>query len=185
MEITRDRDAIKIRFKTPKNWFVLLMGPIWLAGWSIGGFAVIRALILGTQDWWFCVLWLCGWILGESYMLFLVLWFAFGEEIISIRNGTFEHVWHIFGFGRRRFFRLNVGSRLRAAGPFPALNSYKSAFRGSMPEGPIAVRIRPGKTYRVGMNLNKDEARNLVANLKPYFDTQKLNSNNLEKPAHA
>ncbi len=54
-----------------------------------------------------------------------------------------------------------------------------------MPDGPIVVRIRRGKTYRVGMNLNKDEARELVARLKPYFDTQKLNSYNLEKPADA
>jgi hypothetical protein len=185
VDITKERNAITIRFKTPKNWFLLLIGPIWLTGWTIGGIAAIRALINGTHDWFFYVFWLAGWIVGEVWVSFLVLWTAFGKEVVSIRNGTFEHAWHIFGFGRRRYFRLNKMSRLRAAGPFPALNSFKSSFKGGMPDGSVAVRVRPGKTYRLGTYLNKDQARNLVAELKPYFDTQKLNSTNLEKPADA
>jgi hypothetical protein len=185
MDVTKERNAITIRFKTPRNWFLLLIGPIWLTGWTIGGIAAIKALINGTHDWFFYIFWLGGWVFGEIWVSFLVLWTAFGEEVVSIRNGTFEHVRHVFGFGRRRYFRLNKLSRLRAAGPFPALNSFKSSFRGGMPDGSVAVRVRPGKTYRFGIYLNKDQARNLVAELKPYFDMQKRNSNNLEKPADA
>ncbi len=184
MDITKERNAITIRFKTPRNWFLLLFGPIWLTGWTISGIWAIRGLINGTYDWFFAF-WLAGWIFGEVWVAFLVLWTAFGEEVVSIRNGTFEHVRHVFGFGRRRYFRLNKLSRLHAVGPFPALNSFKSSFRGGIPNGSVAVRVRPGKTYRVGIYLNKDQARNLVAELKPYFDTQKLNSNILEKPADA
>jgi len=185
VNITREPNAITIRFKTPKNWFLLLIGPIWLAGWSLGGVAAISALIVGTQDRLFLALWLCGWIVGEIWVSYIMLWTAFGEEIISIRNGTFKHVRHVFGFGRRRYFRLNSKSTIRPKGPFPALNSFKSSFRGSMPDGSVMVRIRPGTTYRLGINLNRNEARKLVDRLKPYFETQKLNSNKLEKPADA
>ncbi len=51
--------------------------------------------------------------------------------------------------------------------------------------GTVAPGGRAGETYKVGMNLDEDQARNLLAELKPYLDSQTIIPINSEKPADA
>ena len=167
--ISKERKSITVRIKTPKNWFLLIVGPIWLTFWTIGGYAAINAVLRGTHDWFFYIFWLGGWVVGEIAVSVSILWTAFGEEIISVRDGTFEHVRHVFGLGRRRTFPLKKLSRLRTQGPFPKLNSFRSFFRGVF-SPTIAVDMSHGRTYKFGLDLDKNSATYLVTELKPYFD---------------
>lgn len=164
---------------------MLIVGPIWLTGWTIGGIAVANALIRGTQDWYFYVFWLFGWIISETYMLYRVLWTAFGIETITVRDGSFIHSRHVFGFGRRRTIPLRKLRSIRALGPFPKLNSIGSSFRQGVMNGTVAIRLRPKRTYRIGVNLDKAVAKELVAELVPYLQLQTLNPTDSEKPADA
>ncbi len=180
--ITRERRAISIQIQAAKNWFFLVFGTIWLTGWTIGGITTIGALIGGRDDWPLLVLWLCGWVVGETFVSLAILWTAFGEEIISIREGSFEHVRHIFGFGRRRSIPLRKLSRLRPKGPFPKSNSISSSSFRLLFEGSVMVRVAPGETYRFGINLDRYSARYLVAELKPYFYESKKPADPLAQP---
>lgn len=183
MKVIKERNAITIRINTPKSWFLLIFGTVWLTFWTIGGIAVANALIRGTQDWYFYVFWLCGWIISETYVMYAWLWNAFGVEIISIRDESFVHIRHVFGFGRRRTIPLHKLTLIHASGPFPKINSIHMSFRRGVINGTVAVRLRSGRTYRIGMNLDQTQANQLVAELKPYFlITKPIKS---EKPADA
>lgn len=168
--ITKERRGITVRFKTPKSWFLLIFGTFWLAFWTLGGVGTITALIKGTGDG-PLLLGLCFWLFGEIYVSLAILWTLFGQEIITIREGTFEHVRHIFGFGRRRTIPLRKMSRPRAQGPFPKLNAFGTTFRrGGLFNRTVVVRLGHGRHYKFGTNLDKNSAKYLVTQLRPYFD---------------
>jgi hypothetical protein len=185
VKVIKERNGVTIRINAPKSWFVLIVGPIWLTFWTIGGVAAANALIRGTQNSYFYVYWLFIWILSETYMLYIVLWTAFGIETITVRDGSFIHTRKVFGFGRRRTIPLHKLRAIRAMGPYPKLNSIHSTFRKGVMNGTVAIRLRPPRTYRIGMNLDKAAAKELVAELVPYLQRQKLNSIDSEKPTDA
>jgi hypothetical protein len=64
-------DGSEIRISSPKNIFMLLFMPIWLCGWTIGGFTTISQVIsMPANEAWFLLFWLCGWVFGEIFVLY-------------------------------------------------------------------------------------------------------------------
>lgn len=170
---TKERRVVTIRINAPKNWFLLLIGPVWLTLWTIGGISAFYALIIGNGSRLFYVYWLCIWVVIEICVLLAFLWTLFGKEIISIQDGSLEYARLIFGLGLRRKFALKQLSRLQAQGPFPKINSIKSSFRQGTFDPTVSFQVEPEKTYRFGLNLSEDEAKALVAELTPYIDSTK------------
>ncbi len=63
-----------------KKWGLILFSPIWLAGWTVGGFfAIIRILSnLNLFDAFFLIFWL----LAEIFVLYAWFWNVWGKEVL-------------------------------------------------------------------------------------------------------
>jgi hypothetical protein len=163
--------ASEIRIASPKNIFILLFLPIWLIGWSIGGATAIRIVISGqSKETWFLLIWLCGWLAGELFVLYAFLWGVFGHEVITTEQGIMIIKRSIFGYGPLKKYEIVKMSKLRAAGFFiTTMNwDYNIAYWG-LSGGTVAFDY-DGKTKRFGINLNEDDANQLVAIMKSRFN---------------
>lgn len=167
---TKDFRSITVTIRAKKNWFLLVFLPLWLTGWTIGGIAAIGALLTGTSQDLFLIVWLCGWIVGETLATIIWLWTAFGQEVISIKNGLFIHRREVFGLGLSREYALQELYNLRASGFFGSGIGFSSSLaQYGMSGGTVALDTRFGDTYRFGVNLDEREAVELAEDLKPYL----------------
>jgi hypothetical protein len=166
----KDRNGITVTIKAKKNWFLLAFLPFWLTGWTIGGIAAISALITGKSEGPFLIIWLCGWIVGETLVILIWSWTAFGQEVISIRDGSFLHRREVLGRGLSREFRLHELYNLRASGFFGSDDGMSSSLaQYGLSGGTVALDTRFGDTYRFGIKLSEHEAGELAKDLTPYF----------------
>jgi hypothetical protein len=161
----------EIRISSPKNIFMLLFMPVWLCGWTIGGFAAISQVIsMPGKEAWFLILWLCGWIFGEVFVLYAFLWGAFGYESVKIDQGIMSVRRSIFGYGLLKDYPLSGASNLRASGLFGSPMSWRFGMTyWGISGGSVAFEYA-GKTRRFGINLNEDEANQLVVAMKKRFN---------------
>ena len=76
--------GITVFIRSPKNVVALLLLPIWLVGWTIGGFHAWSSILEELAEG-------CGinWVLGELFVFYALLWLIAGKEIImAIRIGS-------------------------------------------------------------------------------------------------
>ncbi len=145
--------------------------PIWLTGWSIGGGVVLWQVISGqSKDTWFLVIWLCGWFVGELFVLYAFLWCAFGYELITAEHDNMRIKRSIFGYGPSSQFEKAKVSNLRASGFFATMLSwnFNMAYWG-ISGGTVAFDYE-NKPKRFGINLNEDDANELVRIMKSKFN---------------
>jgi len=161
----------EIRISSPKNIFMLLFMPIWLIGWTIGGSVVMWQVISGqNKEAWFLIIWLCGWLVGELFVLYAFLWGAFGNEIITAEHYIIKIKRSIFGYGLSKQFDRTKMSNLRASGFFVTMMSwnYSMAYWG-LTGGTVSFDYG-NKPERFGINLNEDDANQLVKMMKINFN---------------
>jgi len=80
--------ASDIRISSPKNVFILIFMPVWLAAWTFAGAMVFWQVFSGqSKEAWSLVLWLLGWLAGELFVIYALLWGAFGYELITLEHG--------------------------------------------------------------------------------------------------
>jgi hypothetical protein len=158
IDTTDEVDGITVRIKLVRNWPLILFLPVWLTFWTFGGIASIAATVTGQERDPIIYVWLCGWALGETYVVCLWLWAAFGEEIVSVRNDVFVYKRVVFGRGIARTHPVNEIFNLRASefhGDRPGLFSIHHWEVG---RGTVAVDTRFGDTYRFGIQLTERDA---------------------------
>jgi hypothetical protein len=161
----------EIQISTPKNIFMLLFMPIWLTGWTIGGGVAMWQVISGQgKETWFLLVWLCGWLAGELFMLYAFLWSTFGKELITTEHGTINIKRSIFRYGLSKQYQTTKMSNLRASGFFATMMSwnYSMAYWG-LTGGTVAFDYE-NKSVRFGINLNEDDANELVKTMKSRFN---------------
>lgn len=159
--------ASDIRISSPKNVFILIFMPVWLVGWTAGGVIAILQIFSGqSKEAWFLVLWLFVWLAGELFVIYVFLWGAFGYELITSDHDIITIKRSIFGHGPLRMFEISKISDLRASGFFATMISwsYNMAYWG-LSGGTVAFDYE-NKPIRFGINLNEDDAKQLVVIVK-------------------
>jgi hypothetical protein len=159
--------AIRIHIKSSKQVSLLLFVPIWI-GWTVAGIVVIRGLLSGEAPL-SVLLWLCGWLVAETLVVYTGLWTAFGKEIISIEGGILTVKRDILGYGPSKEMPIYQLRNLRASGYFGPIFSWNHTLaQWGLSGGTIAVD-EMDKTYRFGINLQEKEAKAVVKELQPYL----------------
>jgi len=123
--------------------------PVWL-----GVIAVIAMLAMS------------GWILH------IWLWQAFGKEVVTVGNGSLALGKNLFGFDRfARIRRFDIAQiqNLRASGPFGSFCGWSSMLKFYGLTGGVVAFESGGKTHRFGIQLQEDEARQVVQDFQPYL----------------
>jgi hypothetical protein len=160
----------EIRITSPKNIFMLLFTALWLCGWTVGGVdAISQVFSMSGKEAWFLILWLCVWVVGEFFFLYVFLWGAFGYESVRIGQGIMNIRRAIFSYGLSKNYPLSGVSNLRASGLFGSPMSWRFGMTyWGISGGNVAFEYA-GKTRRFGINLNEDEANQLVIAIKNRF----------------
>ena len=145
-----------------KKWGLILFSPIWLAGWTVGGFfAIIRILSnLNLFDAFFLIFWL----LAEIFVLYAWLWNVCGKEIIKSVGNRIIIKNDIFGFGFANQYQISKISKLRASGFYGFADKFNFS-RWNISGGTITFDYE-GKSIRFGLLLDEEEAKEAVRILK-------------------
>ena len=170
IELSKEQNGITVCIKTRKNYFALIFFPIWLTGWTVGGFAAISAVLSGANDTGFLFVWLCGWLVGEVFAISTWLWNALGQEVVAITGGSFEYRRELFGKTiTRKTVPVKSLSNLRAAGVYGSTWSWgNSGSQWGFSGGVVAVD-EGWDTHRFGIGLEEREAVALVSELQQYL----------------
>jgi hypothetical protein len=166
--------TLEIRIPTRKLGGFLVFLPVWLAGWTAGGVAMLIALISGNPvgGIGFAVLWLVMWACGWLFTTYAWLWMAFGREIIRAGEGGVLTVKRdVFGLGSTKTFPIHAISDLRAAGLFGNPYSWSASMSHWGLSGGTVAFDHDGKTHRFGIHLEEDEARAVAERLRSYLST--------------
>ncbi len=157
----------EVIIRTPIKYFVVLFLPIWLVGWTAGGFFSIYLLSLGKIDEPILILlFLFTWFIIELLVLYIIFWNLFGKEIVSIRLRKLIIRRVILGIGFRFVYEIDKITGLRASGFFAPMFSweYNLASWGFL-GGTIAFEYE-GKTKRFGLSLSEDDSKKLLKYIK-------------------
>ena len=178
LEETSDGPAIEI--PSPFIWPLALFFLVWLGGWTAGEVSAAKALygIIKSAEHWtallpaaFLVVWLAGWTIGGIFAWSIFLFSLNGREVVTlsgdklrVRPETF------FGLGWTRKF------------PVPGMTPAKvvSLPQGKTPGGADASGLPPprlaciaiasaGKTWKLGLGLDEQRARELLHTLNSRF----------------
>jgi hypothetical protein len=169
ISITKDRTGITATIKSAKLPWPFGFLPVWLVLWTFGGITVLVIVITGRDRDVFILVWLCGWALGEFMAVRLCLWLAFGQEVVSIRDGVFTHRREVFGRGPNRTYPLRELFNLRTSGPFGTEKRFGRRYEAyGMGGGTVAFDAKDGDSIRFGAKLTEDDADDLVRALRPY-----------------
>ncbi|MGL5009848.1 MAG: hypothetical protein ACRC6I_08190 [Paracoccaceae bacterium] len=85
-----------------QNIFIMLFLPIWLALWTVGGFAAIGSLVMDFHL--FILFWLMGWALGWIAVFLTLAWMFAGKQTLRMIGQDLEVTVNIFGFQRRSLY---------------------------------------------------------------------------------
>jgi hypothetical protein len=168
-ELTTEGHRISIASK--KNWSMLLILPLWLAGWTFGGFMALKVILHPkpeTPVLFFCI-WMVGWAAGEAWALYMFLWTAFGKEVVTAGDGNLVLRKDILGYGRSRVFPISQVQNLRASGLFGSLQGWSGMMRlYGFSGGVIAFDVQ-NATQRFGIQLDENEAQEIIEELRSHL----------------
>ena len=108
--------------------------------------------------------------MGELFVLYAFLWGAFGKELIISEHGILKIKRSIFGYGPLKKYELSKICNLRASGFFATTMSwnFNMAYWG-ITGGTVAFDYE-NKSRRFGINLNEEDANQLVKTMKGRFN---------------
>ncbi len=146
---------------------MLIFFSFWFVCWTVGGVTAVVFLLHPDSGppVLLMVLWLVVWAAAELGVGYVWLWRAFGKELVTVGYGNLILKKDILGYGRSKVFPVSQVSNLRASGLFGSfLRGWGwSKFYGL--SGGVIAFESGGKTHRFGIELEEDEARQVVAEL--------------------
>lgn len=154
----------EIHIRAVRQWWPLLFLPVWLAGWTVGGVMALREFIRKPDP--FLGFWLLGWLMGEVVATAFWSWMMFGEEVVSVGQGTLRIARRMGPWGLGRGYPANECTHLRVTAPM-ALPAGGRLFLSPSVSGAIAVDWR-ARTLRFGQGLEEAEARLVAKEIEPY-----------------
>jgi len=139
---------------------------VWLTGWTLGGIAVIAALVSGHNGRLFYSWWLCIWMVGEISGISTWLWNSFGQERMLINEDSFTHSRVLFGRTlTSKSLRSSKILKVRTEEPFgSAFRSRQLNFAG----GTVALDNR-WDSFCCGYELEEEEAVAIVEALLTFI----------------
>jgi hypothetical protein len=169
--IARERFTIEqgvsgeqIRIPAPRQIFVMLFLPVWLAGWTVGGAVALSTLLKTFQP--FLLFWLCFWAAGWLFAASTIAWMFFGSETLRIVGGDLEVTKRLLGWSPRKLFRGGDIRHLRAAvqlpGPYRFYWQTPFFWRG---QGGAVQFDYGARTVYVAAGLDEAEGRRIVERL--------------------
>jgi hypothetical protein len=163
--------GVEFHIFAKKDWGALILTPVWLAFWTLGGISAMKWVIHpgpSTSRSFIC-LWLVGWLLGEVWAVYSWLWTAVGKEIVTVREGALNIKRHILGYGWTRSFSIGSIANLHASGFFPS-NSYWGNYlvQLKLAGGTVSFDVQ-GQTKKFGIQLTESEAQEVVQELRPHL----------------
>ncbi len=168
--IKRHGDTLSLSVPSPKKWFSLIMGTIWLGGWPVGlhfalgtltGFPTLNFDLSSFRPDLFILVWLAMWILGGAMVIFFLLWGFFGREKLTMDRTEMKLRKAILGVGFTRRMALADVSSIRFkeenyTWPF-------SSYRAYWGIGPGKIKIDYGmRTHSFALGVDDAEAHYLV-----------------------
>lgn len=154
----------QIRINAPRQIFVMLFLPFWLAMWTIGGAAAIHAVM--TQFQVFLLFWLCGWAAGWIFAAGTLLWMFAGSETIRVDGRDLEIAHRALGMSRRWLYQ---GGQITALGvaaqvPWPFQFRWQIPFFRTARNGSLKFSYGP-RTIYAAPGLDEGEAQLIVDRL--------------------
>ncbi len=104
--------------------------------------------------------------MGELVASYIFLWWAFGQEVISIQLGTMRIKHSIFGYGLSKEYLTAKISNIRASGISLSIVDWDFDFSYLGLSGGTVGFDYDGKPRWFGMLLGEDDANRLAMNLK-------------------
>jgi hypothetical protein len=180
INIKRESDGITVRIRPKKSWFALGYILFLLTAWTVIGLLVINALLKGQRIGYADVLlWLGFWLMIAALIIFALLWYISGEEIISIRNARFTRQLAVHGLGLKKSFPANEVFNLRTSGLLDNLDKEmndRAWWPLGMAEEAVAVNTAYLMEYKFGIRLEESEAGAVAKALEPYLSDTSNNS---------
>jgi hypothetical protein len=81
----------------PKRRWVILFFLVWISFWTFAGIQEVKNLIHHFSL--FTSIWMVGWLLGELWAGYAILYALGGREIILVNSGTLTRRTKLFGLG--------------------------------------------------------------------------------------
>ncbi|MEO0468050.1 MAG: hypothetical protein AAF206_00410 [Bacteroidota bacterium] len=162
-------DGLEITIPSPKHWFALIFGTLWLGGWVMGlttvgrhfSFQEILSGAEGSADW-FMLIWLLFWTISGLTVIGLLLWGYFGKESLLLQNSQVVFRRHIFGIGMTKVFDKFSLKDFRFNPVVIGRWSRRSRY-AMWGIGTGKIKFDYGmKTYSLGLGLDDAEAKHIA-----------------------
>jgi len=165
--------SLKISIPSRKNAFIILFFCVWLVGWFFGEKSalteILRSENIAANG--FLLFWLIGWTIGGLFALAILLWTAFGEEIITFDDRILQVGKGFFNFSfRTKKYETkhlkNLVLNPSSGGDINSLFSQKKIgdFWG-ITGGKISFDYGM-KTIKFGIGIDEAEARHIISEIK-------------------
>lgn len=159
-------NILRITIISIKKWGEIIYLVFWLTFWTIiGGHGAIQTIGqggIGEVEYIF-VIWLMVWLGGGVLTIYHLLWLIVGKEEIEISSDSIAYRRTILGIGRFKVFSSEhiSGIRIDTAARIEPYRFSEEGITLNKGTGMITFDYI-GKTIRIGIGLNKSQARELV-----------------------
>jgi hypothetical protein len=168
-------DGYRMTIAVKKHWPFVIFWGLWVVIWFLGIVTFGVAMSESSQDRPpipLAMLMLFGMAVVGGGVLCLWLWQTFGKEVVTVANGSVslgKNVLGFSGFARTRRFDIAQVQNLRASGLFGSFQNWSGMLKFYGINGGVVAFESGGKTYRFGIQLEEDEARQVVQDLLPHL----------------
>lgn len=183
-------DGPRVVVPSPCLWPVAIFLGFWLWGWTDGEISAAKSLwqIASTADGWlallpgaFLLFWLSGWSVAGIFIWGAFLFSIQGREVVSLRGNRLRiRLETLLGLGWSWHLSLAemAPPRLMVMPPLENKNLDAARLAGGALPNYAGIEIRSGaKSWRLGLGLDEQGARNLMHTLTSRFGLRKGISN--------
>ena len=178
-KISQGFNSLNITIPSKKNWFIIIFMTAWMGGWVMGETFAIREVFNADTPIFanaFILIWLVGWTFGGAFVLFVILWQLFGQEIIIIERGILNIGKSIKGIGRNKQYEIKSILKIdinptQEIGVFEGINNKNMlGIKGGK------IKFDYGmKTILFANGIDEAEARMIIEKLKENNDFKEEN----------
>lgn len=147
---------------------------LWLFAWTVSGLIVIMSYtqIQQQNTKLFIAVWIAFWAYFEFKIIRVFMWKRFGKEKLWVKNGVLFYQQEINGRGKIKEYDLNLVSDLNlielTKGSIADTFSQTFWVKG----GERIEFICQQKPVKFGMQLNDDDAKKIVSEIKTFLKTK-------------
>ena len=139
----------------PKRSWVILFYLVWISFWTFAGVQAWRSLIQHFT--FFMCLWLMGWVLGELWAAYAILYMVGGREIIQANAETLTCRTQLFGLGWSKTYLVREMRDLR----------FQPAMSAGRNRRPSRIAFDYGaKTVGFAKEVDEPEAAELIKRIR-------------------